>query len=807
MRARRSLAKLCLTWAIGVVVAALIAHPGSARAERALQLEVFLNGQTTQLVGAFAQGADGKLSATRRELEGLGIQPPEGSDPEAIVALDGLSGLSYNYDEPRQRVDVTVADERRVRRVIDGRGEAVTFAEGRTDTGFVLNYLAFATSITQQNKALPSFNAASAQLDARLFSPWGTIAQTGIVGRTVNAATQAIRLDTTYTFVHQPSATITRVGDFVGSGPVWSRPIRMGGISVERNFGSRPDLVSAALPVVSGSAAAPTTMDVYVNNVRTFSRELPIGPYAVANIPGMTGAGAAQVVLRDASGREVRTTLPFYTSANLLAPGTFDFSAQAGFARYNYAFLSSIYGSLPLLNGSFRYGAHKNVTLEGHAEVGSGLVLAGFGGVFNVFDRGVFSLAGQASHFGGRMGAQLYAGFETRVGAFSFSASTTRTFGFYADLATVTTRQAREVARGQATDPWSWLDNQLTLASAAIARDPRPPRALDRVTIAMPGPFERSSLGMSYVHAERIGQPRSHLVNVSYSQMLRGSTAITLNAYADLGQRRDFGVSASLSMPLGGGYAALGTTATRNGAAATLDVSRPLGSEVGSVGYRIRNLEGPQGAYRAGALSTLTPVGRAEVSADWYRGIGRVNAEFEGAVAMVGGAVLPGPRIDDAFAIVDAGAPGVDVLHENRRIGRTNWQGLVLVPGLVSYQRNTITIDPTRLPVNAHVERTQEQVTPSARGGTILRFGIDSASASAIVVVHGPDGRPLRAGLKGKLDGGGEFIVGHDGRAFVRGLSTQNRATIDLLDRECAAEFPFAPGADEQVVVGPIVCR
>ncbi len=810
MQPRRSLAKHGFLKAIGAILTALIALPvfASTQETRPLQLEVFINGRATQLVASLTQYPDGKLAASRRELKGLGIQPPDGGDHEKAVALDELSGLSYHYDEPRQRLDLTVADERRVRHVIDARGDMPAPSEARTETGFVLNYLAYATSITQQSKVLPTFSAASLQFDARLFSPLGTIAQTGIVGRTVNTATQTIRLDTTYSFVHQPTATLTRIGDFTGSGPVWARPIRMGGLSVERNYGSRPDLVTAALPVISGSAAAPTTMDVYVNNVRTFSRELPLGPYAVANIPGLTGAGSAQIVLRDVSGREIRTALPFYTSASLLAPNAFDFSAQAGFARYNYAFSSANYGGLPLLNGSFRYGAHKNVTVEGHLEVGAGLALIGAGGVFNIADRGLVSLAGQASRYGGRSGFQIYAGFETRVGAFSLSASTTRTFASYADLAMVTTRAANEIAQLQASDPWSFLDNPLSLASAAVARDPRPPRALDRVTIALPGPFDRSSLGLSYVHAERIGQPRSHLVNGSYTQMLRGSTALSLNTYMDLGPRRDFGVSASLSVPLGGGYAAIGASGSRSGTQASLDISRPLGTEVGSVGYRLRNLEGAQGAYRAGSLSTLTPLGRAEMSADWYRGIGRLSAEFEGAIAAVGSKVLPGPRIDDAFVIVDAGSPGVDVKHENRRIGRTNRQGLLLVPGLVSYQRSTIAIDPTHLPLDAHIERTEELVTPSARGGLVLRFGIDSAAASGIVILQNPNGTPLRAGLKGRLEGGqGEFVMGHEGRAFVRGLLPHNRVVIDLLGRECAAEFPFSPVAGEQVVVGPLICR
>jgi len=809
MRVRPSRVDRWLAQAFGAFLFALIAWPGLASAQdaRPLQLEVFVNGATTGFVGSFTQSADGRLAATRKELLGLGIQPPGSGDAEAAVVLDGMPGLQYQYDEPRQRLDVVAGDERRVPTRIDARGTVAAAETARTDTGFVLNYLAYGSSVAKMERPFLSFSGGSAQLDARLFSPYGTIAQTGIVGKNVNSASQTIRLDTTYTFSHQETATTTRVGDILSSGPAWSRPIRLGGLSFERNYGLRPDVVTAALPVLSGSAAAPTTMDVYVNNVRTFSRDLPIGPYSVANIPGLSGSGNAQVVLRDAQGREVRTNLPFYTGPSLLQEGLFDYSAQAGFARYNYAFLSNTYGRQPLFNASARYGLTKDFTLEGHGEAGAGLWLGGVGMVTNVFNKGLFSLAGQASHYGGKLGLQIYAGFETRIGSLSLSASSTRNFGNYLDLATVTARQAIALNTVR-QDTLSWLDqSEPTTTGSTTIRDPRPPRSIDRISIGMPGIFDRSTIGLSYIHTEQRGQPRSHIVNASYTQVLGKSTALTVNAYADLGPRRDFGVFAGLSMPLGGsGQASVGATHTRAGASATVDASRPLGTEVGSVGYRIRDMEGARQSYRNGAISTLTPYGRAEVSGEHTKGSGRVAAEFEGSIAAIGGGIHAGPRIDDAFAVVDTGTPGVDVFHENRRVGRTDMFGRLVVPGLVSYQRNTISIDPTKLPVNAHVERTQEQVVPASRGGVVMRFGVEAAPASAIVVLHGADGKPIRAGVKGKL-GDAEFVIGHEGRAFIRGLTSTNRVTVELPESECAATFDFKPSESDQVVIGPVTCQ
>jgi len=119
-----------------------------------------------------------------------------------------------------------------------------------------------------------------------------------------------------------------RAGDTITRGLAWTRPIRMGGVQVQRSFGLRPDLVTLPLPPLSGSAAVPSTVEVYVNNLKTFSQEVGTGPYRLSNIPAVTGSGMARVVVRDSAGREIESTLPFYASASLLAPGLTNFSER-----------------------------------------------------------------------------------------------------------------------------------------------------------------------------------------------------------------------------------------------------------------------------------------------------------------------------------------------------------------------------------------------------------------------------------------------------------------------------------------------
>jgi outer membrane usher protein len=97
------------------------------------------------------------------------------------------------------------------------------------------------------------------------------------------------------------------------------------------------------MPVINGSAAVPSTVDVFVNNIKAFSQPVEPGPYQIVNLPALAAGGNAQVVVTDASGRQVQSSMPFFAAPTLLAKSLTDFSVEAGFARRNYALLSDDY--------------------------------------------------------------------------------------------------------------------------------------------------------------------------------------------------------------------------------------------------------------------------------------------------------------------------------------------------------------------------------------------------------------------------------------------------------------------------------
>ena len=118
---------------------------------------------------------------------------------------------------------------------------------------------------------------------------------------------------------------------------------------------------------------------------------------------------------------------------------------------------------------------------------------------------------------------------------------------------------------------------------------------------------------------------------------------------------------------------------------------------------------------------------------------------------------------------------------ENQVVGRTDRSGRLLVAGLHAYQKNKITIDPNSLPVNAQIPTTKIDAVPGDRSGMSVRFGVQSATQSALVEFLKADGSVVGAGHTGRLvHGGTTFVVGYDGQAFVEGLSARNVVEIEL---------------------------
>jgi outer membrane usher protein len=564
--------------------------------------------------------------------------------------------------------------------------------------------------------------------------------------------------------------------------------------------------VTLPLPSATGTAAVPSTADIYINNIKTYSQDIGTGPYLLTNLPALTGSGTARVVLRDASGHTTEANLPFFVSSSLLATGVFDYSLEAGLPRLSYGTTSDRYVTKPVASASVRYGAFDWLTLAAHAEGGAGLLNGSAGLMARTGSFGVASLAVAASHYGSGTGFQSYLSYETKILGINISASSQMTFGSYDDLASVTSR----LPQNTSTDPFdvrSFLDISASVVnSGQLYTSARPPKAFNRISAGVPLPFSKANLSASFIQSTDASGVRSDIGSATLSFGFL-DTAVFATAFTTLSGKKNTGFLVGLSMPFGNSVTT--STSVSGGSGGTnvnADATKPLDTKPGSVGWRVRDSEGAA-AQRSAAVSYRSTFMRAEagVSQDPKGVLG--TAEIEGAVATVGGGVFFANRIDDAFAVVETGVAGIEVFHENRPVGITDSAGRALIPGLRSYQNNKIAIDTANLPVDADIATTESKVVPADRSGVLLNFAVQTNIRPAVVVFKTPNGEPLATGSRGQVEGGESFTVGYDGRAYIKNLTATNTVTIVTVDRECHASFPYEARPNEQVVISPVICQ
>lgn len=818
-----------LSLLIGLLTAAPIAAAAQegqaplAAAGRSLQLEVILNGRPRNLIAEFVLGNDGRLASTRAELEGIGVRAPGQGDPQEEIALADIDGLTYDYDEPAQKIRLTLAQGALAERVYEGlpTHDAAQPSSLEASLGGVLNYH-LRTSVMKDPRGGIDYQGGSILLDGRVFSEYGTVKSGAIVGSTLANRFTQVRLDTNWTYADPERMINYVVGDTITSGPAWARPARLGGVQAQRNFGLRPDLITAALPSISGSAAAPTTVDVYVSNTLTLSQPVDEGPYRISGIP-VSGNGTTRIVTRDATGRIIETATPFVVSSKILRKGLWDWSFEAGFPRQYYALQSDHYARTAVASGSLRGGVADWATLEAHGETSSsGLGNASAGANLRILDRAVMTLAGGASYWRGDIGALVYGSLETRLFGVTVSLSSQRTFGLYNDLVSVTSPNTNVYGQFLSLSfPYNYYPYYPTNAfsggsfqgyARAFYNSQRPARALDRASISFPLPLDdKTMINIALANVSQgPGALNSQMVSVgatrTFFDSITGFVAVTYD-FKNPWQRSVF---AGFSMPLGktDGSSISSSFAMRDkNPLLMVDAGRTIGQEPGAWGWRVRNagLQG-SGAYREASLGYRHEYGRVEAGASQMgRRLGGY-AEAEGALAAIWGAgVGLGNRISDAFALVNAGAPDVLVLSENRPVGRTNMLGTLLVPNLRAFEQNRLAIDVKSLPIDRMVAESEHVVRPARGAGVAVDFAGKRRQSGVVVIVRDEKGAFLPAGTRVTVANSGEaLIVGYDGRLWAPNPEPENELVASLGMNECRAQFSYPPESGKSI---PVVCR
>jgi outer membrane usher protein len=748
-----------------------------------LYLEVAINGLSRHSLLAVRQEDDGSWTAEPEELRKAGLLPAKTARrPDGRIDLNRLPGVLFTYDEPTQSLLITADPTARARlRIVAGAGNHDGAPqEPEVSYGGLLNYsLGINAGYTADQGNFYNSGVWGA-FEARLFGPFGVVSNSFTTSADVPLAPH--RGNTNWTYTNLGGSWQATAGDLATGSLAWTRATRLGGIQIQNDFGLRPDVVTYPVPGMSGSAALPSTAEVYVNGVERYSTQIPDGPFQLDDLPVSSGAGNAVLVVRDPSGHEVVTTQPYFVSSKLLRPGLLDYSAELGFARNFYGSDADQYDRRLMGSSSLRYGLTDWLTFEGHAEGGQHLLNAGIGADILVGSIGVATLAVTGSSAGGETGMQAFGSFGFEMFGTRVQLRSQRIFGAYNDIASITYPGTTTAGRA--------------------------PKALDQVSVSLPLPIKPLRLSLNYTQLETADAKQRRLLGVGFNQTLWGGNLFTSGNF-DIDSHA-YGVSVGFSRAIGKDLrASAAMSAGSSGLNVRSSLSHSGGNDVGDVGWRLAQSGDATHEQLAGSIETRLPAAStmANLSYDGHNASGW--AQLSGAVvATTGGVALAAP-VNGAFAMVDAGYPNVPVLVQNHVVGRTGPDGKFVVTDLRPYQPNRIGIDATQLPLDAAVLGTQQQAVPAERSGAAISFGGGDAGGSALVTFVDLAGKVLDLGATGQISRQApEFMVGYDGQAFVVGLQRTNRIILALPSgQSCVAEFKFKPEKGTQVSIPDVPCR
>ena len=585
-----------------------------------------------------------------------------------------------------------------------------------------------------------------------------------------------VRLETTFTRNFPESNRTLRIGDSSTRSSLLGRNTYFGGVQYGSNFALTPGFISQPLPTISGLSSAPSTVELYINNILRQTSSVPTGPFTLTNLPTFNGSGDARLVVRDVLGRETVVVQPFFGSSQLLAVGLSDWSVEAGALRRDLGLSSAAYGDT-FFSGTYKQGVRTDLTLESRAEITRDLQTASLGAIAVLAGQ----LLGRAAVMSSRSGLQG-SGNQWLLGA--DYVGTTQSAGLQMQGATVNFRQLGVDIK---TLP---IRYQLTGNASYFASD-------------------RNSLSAGFAMVNRFDGPRISTLSVGYNMRVFNRASLQISAARAITDRAANSIALTLVMPLDANTVSSAGLELRAGQNSAYASATRNASDNGELGWRVLAAQNQTGSRAEGGLNYASPYARlsGDVSASTGQAALRIGAS--GGLLAADGRVFASQRISESFALVEVpGYPGLSVSLGATVLGRTNADGVAIVPRLAPYQVNTLSLDTNELPISAEIDNIQLTAIPASRSGVKLIFATRVGRAALLRLVF-DDGQVAPAGATLNIEGDNqEFYVANRGEAFVTGLLASSRVTLKWKTQQCIFEVELPQLVQNDIArVGPLVCK
>ena len=739
-----------------------------------LWLQIDINHQELDETVLILRTRDGAILLAEEDLERWRISSPPSFykrvSGKNYYRLQSITGAKFRLEETTQKLFIEMPPLAFQSLSLDS-ARAVTTLAGRANFGMFLNYDLLGERASGDSRV-------SSLIEFGTFNAYGVGIGTFIASHS-NTVKRVIRLETGWTYDQPANLASLRLGDTVSrAASTWGIPIRYAGLQYASNFLVQPGFLTMQQQAVTGQAALPSTVEVFVNNALVSRNEVPPGPFSVSNIPVITGQGDVRVVVRDLLGREQISNQPFFASARLLRSGLNDYSYELGKERRNYGVQSNDYGRW-LAAATYRRGVNEFFTLEGHAEAMTPTQqTVGLNGTWAI---GVAGAAGTVN--------AATAGSRSATG-----------HGYLAAL-------GFDIQKGNLNVSGNWQSSSAGFAQIGLEQGQQAPRQLANFSTGYSaGRF--GNVGLGYLTRDTRVSPKNAFFSLSYNNNIGTWAYFGAAILKGLGESRVNSVSVFLNIPIDSSTSASVSTQRTIGSGgasqANAQIQRGLPAGDG-VGYRF---QGSHNGPVQAEVSYQNAVGTYNLGIASQGGETAYRTNISGGLALIGGNVFASRRIVDSFALVQVpGYQNVKVYVDNQVVALTDKNGNALLPRIRPYERSAVTIDSTDLPLDAKVDALALDAVPFFRSGVVLQFPVSRARGATLRIqlanrVALPSGARVQIAQQSE-----DFPVAADGEVYLSGLSEQNVLYVRWRGQACRIPVTYLASNDPVPYLGIFLCE
>jgi outer membrane usher protein len=535
----------------------------------------------------------------------------------------------------------------------------------------------------------------------------------------LNTSGKIIRFESYALKENLDSGISLRLGDAVSYPTPLGESVQFAGVSWGTDRHLRPGDFAPVLPTLRNGSVIASPLEVFINDTLQFQQMLQSGVYDVRNIPAQNGFNSYTIRTTDALGIPVIVQRQIYLPESLLPPGTSGWQINAGFRRANEFTDHSSYGA-PFVASRYATGITHDVSLGGYAMVSK-----------------------DVSTFSGDYDQRLSDLWTGHLGL--LTAHNLQQQGHGA--------QARVEGGGQL---WRLFGEWTHAFKPLPSTGNSTPLVMQRLLRAQWNGLAGWTMGATLGRSQRELVAREDVGTLSVSTHVGdagANVAVNVIQTRSAGSRQN-NVTFSLIIPLevnnNRSRSIFASQTNANGIALTRAQYNNSAQAIQDASWNVGVTHGVPSAYSStdGAWAQNTDRLELQASALLSRGSTSGQVSLRSGLLWTGGSVFATRPVTGAFALVSTKQEGVDIFHENRSVGKTDANGLLLVPDLLAMEPNRLSVDPATWPLHWLGQLVEKQVMAPRGGGVLVSFKINGQIWAEQPLVHpvDGDGKPFPVG-------------------------------------------------------------